>query len=127
MPASTPQERWERVNALDSVDWRSGGPGDPAGVAAAAAELLPIDADDHLRAEVSMAIAEVRWRMAGGRAGPGDAAEPLIEVRERLGHRADGQVGRALRSRLLTLFLVVSLVLGGGLFELVGLGGPRPI
>lgn len=125
MPTSTPQERWDRTETLDSVDWRAGGDGDPAGLRAAADELLPIDGDEHLRAEVSIATAEVRKRMADGRSTPGDAAEPLIAVRERLGHRADGQVGRALRKRLLFTFLAVSAAFAGTI-EILGLVGAAP-
>lgn len=126
LPMSTPEERWDRVEALDSSDWRAGGEGDPDGLRVAAAELLPVDGDDRLRAEVAIATAEVRRRMADGRATPGDAAEPLIDVRERLGHRADGQVGRALRRRLLTIFLIASLGFGA-VYELIGLRGPLPV
>ena len=125
MPTSTPEERWDRTETLDSVDWRAGGEGDSAGLAAAAAELLPVDGDEHLRAEVSIATAEVRKRMADGRSTPGDAAEPLIAVRERLGHRADGQVGRALRVRLLLTFLAVGAAFAGTV-ELLGLAGATP-
>jgi hypothetical protein len=125
MPSSTPQERWDRTETLDSVDWRAGGEGDPTGLATAAAELLPIDGDEHLRAEVSLATAEVRQRMADGRSTPGDAAEPLIAVRERLGHRADGQVGRALRKRLLLTFLAVGAAFTATI-EVLGLVGVTP-
>jgi hypothetical protein len=122
MPSSTPQQRWDRMETRDSVDWRAGGEGDPTGLAAAAAELLPIDGDEHLRAEVSIATAEVRRRMADGRSTPGDAAEPLIEVRGRLAHRADGQVGRALRKRLLLTFLAVGAAFAATI-EILGLVG----
>jgi hypothetical protein len=125
MPSSTPQERWDRMETLDSVDWRAGGEGDPTGLATAAAELLPVDGDEHLRAEVSIATAEVRKRMADGRSNPGDAAEPLIAVRERLGHRADRQVGRALRKRLLLTFLAVGAAFAGTI-EILGLVGATP-
>jgi hypothetical protein len=50
--------------------------------------------------------------MADGRAAAGDAAQPLLDVRPRLGRRADGQVGRALRRRLFPVLLVVSLLFG---------------
>jgi hypothetical protein len=86
---------------------------------AAAADLLPSDGDERMRAEVSIATAKVRRRMADGRATPGDAVDPLLEVRERLGARADGQVGRAIRRRLFLVWLAASVVFGG-LFELVG-------
>jgi hypothetical protein len=122
MPTNTPEERWARAEAADSLSWRTGGEGDLAGLEAAAAELLPGDGEDRLRAEVSIATAKVRRRMADGRATPGDAVEPLVEVRERLGSRADGQVGRALRLRLIVIFLAMGLLFGG-LLELFGPGG----
>jgi hypothetical protein len=124
LPAATPWERWVRTEAIDSIDWRSGGDGDLEGLRAAAADLVPLDGDDHLRAEVAIATTEVRRRMADGRSEPGDAAQPLIEVRKRLGARADGQVGRALRGRLFPAFLIASLVLGGILTLLGGNTGP---
>jgi PAS domain-containing protein len=119
MPIATPLQRWERAEASDSVYWRAGGDGDVAGMNAAAADLLPSDGDERMRAEVSIATAKVRRRMADGRATPGDAVDPLLEVRERLGARADGQVGRAIRRRLFLVWLAASVVFGG-LFELVG-------
>lgn len=122
LPTTTPWERWVRTEAIELIEWRSGGESDFGRLRAAADALLPLDGDDHLRAEVAIAAAEVRQRMADGRSTPGDAAEPLIEVRKLLGARADGQVGRALRSRLFPAFLVASLVLGG-IIELVGPNG----
>jgi hypothetical protein len=68
---------------------------------------------------VTIAVATVRHRLADGRAEPGDAIEPLLEVRERLGHRADGQLGRAFRLRLWRTLLVVGLLFGVAL-EVVG-------
>jgi hypothetical protein len=124
LPISTPWERWVRTEALEAIDWRSGGDGDIESLRTAAAELLPLDGDEHLRAQVSIAAAQVRRRMADGRSTPGDAADPLVEVRSQLGARADGQVGRALRSRLFATFLVASLVIGG-IFELLASGGVR--
>lgn len=126
LPTSTPWERWVRTEALESIEWRSGGDGNLERLRAAAAELQPLDGDDHLRAAVAIAAAEVRRRMADGRSTPGDAAEPLIEVRESLGTRADGQVGRALRGRLFPAFLVASIVLGGIAELLGGNGGLLP-
>lgn len=122
LPAGTPWESWIRTETLEAIDWRSGGDGDIEGLRAAATTLLPLDGDEHLRAEVSIAAAEVRRRMADGRSSPGDAADPLIEVRKRLGSRADGQVGRALRLRLFGTFLIVSLAFSG-LLEVLGAGG----
>jgi hypothetical protein len=111
MASGTPDERWTRAEALESVDWHAGGDGDLAGLEAAAADLLPADGDDRMRAEVSIATARVRRLMADGRSTPGDALEPLIAIRPRLGTRADGQVGRALRRRLFVTITVVGLVL----------------
>jgi hypothetical protein len=120
---TTPEDRFIRAQALDSIDWRSGGEGDLAGLRAAAAEITPADGDPRLRAEVSIATAEVRRRMADGRTTPGDALDPLLEVRRKLGRRADGQVGRALRRRLLTGTLLAGFALGGLLWLLNPLGG----
>jgi len=110
MPASTPIERFDRVVALDFADWYGGGDGDLAGIQAAAADLLPPGGDDRLRAEVVIAIAKVRRRMAAGE-DPITAGAPLREVRERLGGRADGQVGRALRLRIIRPLLVLGALL----------------
>lgn len=112
MPDTTPSQHWAKVEALSSVEWHAGGESDLAALRAAAEGLQPPDGDERLRAEVSIAAAEVRRRMADGRATPGDALDPLIEVRQRLGHRADGQVGRALRRRMLVLSVVVGLTFG---------------
>jgi hypothetical protein len=110
--ATTPWERFEIAALQDLVGWRAGGDGDLPGMDAAAEAILPRDSDERLRAEVTVAVARVRRRMADGRSGPGAAAEPLLEVRERLGDRANGQVGRALRPRLIPMLLVVSVLFG---------------
>jgi hypothetical protein len=111
LPTSTPWERFELAALRDLVDWRAGGDGFLELMQESAREILPRDGDERLRAEVTIAVAQVRRRMADGRAGAGDAAVPLVEVRERLGTRADGQVGRALRWRLLPQLFLVCLVL----------------
>ncbi len=130
--ANTPAERFELAALRDLVDWRAGGDGDLEGMRAAAQALEPADGDDRLRAEVSIATSLVRRSMAGSVAGAkadgpasGGAApdgataiEPLLEVRERLGSRADGQIARALRRRILPVLLIV-LVLFGVALELV--------
>jgi hypothetical protein len=110
MPDSTPLERFDRAVNLDFVDWFRGGDGDLAGIEAAAAELMPADGDDRLRAEVVIAIAKVRRLMAAGE-DPIAAGQPLRDVRKRLGRRAEGQVGRALRIRLIRPLLIVGAVL----------------
>ena len=112
LPVINEWDRFEQAALRDLVDWRAGGPGDIAAMEAAADEIRPRDGDEALRAAVTVAIAKVRRRMADGRAAVGDAAEPLLEVRPRLGRRADGQVGRALRRRLIPVLLVVSIGFG---------------
>jgi hypothetical protein len=124
VPADTGYARFVLAALRDLVDWRAGGDGDLAGMEATAAELLPPDGDDRLRAEVVIATARVRRRMADGRATAGDAVEPLLEVRERLGDRADGQVGRALRPRLWPMLLVMSLLFEVALESLGSVGNP---
>jgi hypothetical protein len=115
MSDATPAERFDRAVAKDFADWFSGGDGDLASIEAAAENLLPPDGDERLRAEVIIAIANVRRRMAAGD-DPIEAGAPLREVRKRLGKRADGQVGRALRVRLIRPLLIV-----GALVSIVSL------
>jgi hypothetical protein len=112
LPDDTPWARFERAALADLVDWRAGGDGDIVAMEAAAEDVHPRDGDERLRADVTIAVAKVRRRMADGRAGAGDAAQPLIDVRPRLGRKADGQVGRALRRRLIPVLLVLSLGFG---------------
>jgi hypothetical protein len=109
MPEGDPAERVDRAVARDFADWFGGGPGDLPGLEAATQDLLPPDGDPRLRAEVAIAIARVRRRMAEGD-DPLAAGQPLRDVRRRLGKRADGQVGRALRGRLFRALLVVNAV-----------------
>jgi hypothetical protein len=122
LPSGTPTERFELAALRDLVDWRSGGDGDLAGMEEAAVDIQPGDSDDRLRAEVTIAVARVRRLMADGRATPGDAVEPFLEVRQKLGRRADGQMGRALRPRIIPGLIVSGIVLGvasqvlGGVF-----------
>jgi hypothetical protein len=110
MAAATPTERFDRAVALDFADWYGGGDGDLPGIQAAADELMPTDGDERLRAEVVIAIANVRRNMAAGQ-DPIRAGAPLREVRKRLGRRADGQVGRALRVRIIRPLLILGVVL----------------
>lgn len=131
LPEATPEERFQRAAARELVDWISGGDGMVDEMVAAADRLEPVDGDERLRAEVAIAAARVRRLAAGhgavaaesagtaaGGAVPGDPLEPLLEVRDRLGSRADGQVGRALRPRLLPILIVYG-VLFGILFNVV--------
>ena len=108
MPTETAYDRFERVYALDLVDWMAGGDGDPAAVRAAAAELDRADEDTVLRAEVAIAVRETARSAAA--IGPEGAAEPLARVRKRLGARADGQLRRALWGRTLPISAVTSIV-----------------
>jgi hypothetical protein len=124
--ADTPWERFEVAALRDLVGWRAGGDGDLAAMDAAAEAILPQDSDDRLRAEVTVAVARVRRRMADGRATAGDAVEPLLDVRKRLGDRANGQVGRALRPRLIPLLLLLSVLFGLLSLGLNALGSPLP-
>jgi hypothetical protein len=112
LPSGTPWERFEVAALRDLVNWRSGGDGDLAVMEEAVADILPADSDDRLRAEVTIAVARVRRLMADGRATPGDAVEPFLEVRQKLGRRADGQMGRALRPRIIPGLIVSGIVLG---------------
>jgi hypothetical protein len=108
MPESTTQERFDRAVAIDFAGWFAGGDGDVAALEAAAAELLPRDGDARLRGEIAIALAKVRRGMAAGD-DPIVAGEPLREVRRRLGQRADGQVGRAFRGRLVRSLVIVGV------------------
>jgi hypothetical protein len=112
MPAATPEERFARAAAVDFADWFGGGDGDLEAMAAGALDLVPADGDERLRAEVTIAVARVRRRMAAGD-DPVDAGLPLQEVRHRIGARADGQLGRALRGRLVRSLLLVGAGLAG--------------
>jgi hypothetical protein len=112
--ATTPALQYEMASLRDLIDWCAGGDGDLAAVEAAAAAVLPLDGDDHLRAEVGVAIKRVRRLLAEPSTARGDSIAPMLEVRERLGKRADGQVGRALRRRVIPSLFAFTLV-----FEIV--------
>jgi hypothetical protein len=106
MGSSSPQERLERTVALDLAEWFAGRDGDLAAIEAATRALDPGDPDARLRAEVAIAVAKVRRRLAEG-VDLVEVGAPLREVRQRLGSRADGQLGRAMRPRLRRAMLVV--------------------
>ena len=108
MPVDTPYDRVERETAFASIDWHSGGPGDTGELRAAAAEILPADGDERLRADVSLAAAEVRRLLA---VGDTDPARPMRELRDRLGARADGILWTVLRRRLWSKFLMTALTI----------------
>jgi hypothetical protein len=81
-----------------------------ADLGAAAAAIVPSDGDARLRADVSFATAQLRERAVAG-APPLDVLAPLVDVRARLGARADGLVRRVLWRRIFGLFLACSVAL----------------
>ena len=95
MPRATPADRFEHAALVDLVEWRAGAV-DPEATAnleameRAAQAIEPVDGDERLLAEVTIATAKVRRLMADARPSVGSATQPLLEVRERLGRRADG-------------------------------------
>jgi hypothetical protein len=111
MPEPTPLARVERLSTIGMARWLAGDDPDLDELATAVREV-PTGTEDRLEAEVILASARTRVRMADGRTEPGDANQPLGEVRQLLGSRADGQVGRAFRKRLFPVFLVLSLLFG---------------
>jgi hypothetical protein len=131
MPLGTAAERFEHAALVDLVEWRAGAvdPAAAANLAAmerAAQAIEPVDGDERLLAEVTIATAKVRRQMADERPNVEEAVRPFLDVRERLGRRADGQLGRALRPRVLPALLVSSIVFGL-LIELAsGLGRGTP-
>jgi hypothetical protein len=114
IPDDTPLGRVERLTYFTYIDWLGGGSGDPAALRDAIATIEPIDGDDHLRADVELAIAEVRRRITDGTTDP---VAPLLEVRERLGARADRAVVAAARRlapgylKMSTAFVVIVTLL----------------
>jgi hypothetical protein len=103
IPDDTPYGRVERVANESYVDWLSGGAGDTERVREATLAIQPLDSDDRLRAEVTLAAGEVRDRLT---AGDPDPTAPLRAVRDRLGRRADGVLLAAARRVARTYFLM---------------------
>jgi hypothetical protein len=125
MPEPTPLARVGRLSTIGMAQWLSGENPDVAGLEAAVAEV-PTGTEDRLEAEVMLAATRTRIRMADGRTEPGDANQPLVDVRLLLGRRADGQVGRAFRKRLFPAFLGLCLLFGAlevAFGSIVPLGG----
>ncbi len=104
IPDDTAIGRAERANYLAYLDWLAGGSGDPWELRGVVAAIEPADGDDRFRAEVALALAEVRRLVAAGDADP---AAPLREVRERIGRRADRILFAAAR-RLASSFIEVA-------------------
>jgi hypothetical protein len=111
LPMATPWERFERAALEDLVQWQAGGDGDLPALEAAAEAILPPDGDERLRAEVMIAVHRVRRLVEQGVPAT-DAIQPFVDVRARLGRRADGQVGRAYRRRLVPVLLIGGLAFG---------------
>ena len=111
MPGATPYARFERLHALDLIDWLSGGDRDEAALLAAVDELHPADGEDRLRADVAMAIRATRMRFA--ETGSRTALAPMLEARDRVGSRADGQLRRAIWRRRLPVSLLSAIVVVG--------------
>lgn len=96
MPVDTPYDRVERAAALVLIDWLRGGSGDPSSIRDAVREVVPADGDERRRAEIILALAEVRQRTAIGPTA-GDPLEPLSRARDRLGAAADDALLRMTR------------------------------
>lgn len=115
--ARNPEDRFEQAADRQLVAWWTADPGARAGLAALdedARAILPHDSDPHLRAAVTLAVAQVRQRAVegGGAANPLDVIAPLLAMRPRLGARADGLVRRVLWRRLFGVFLTASVAIG---------------
>ncbi len=108
MPAGTAWERFERISSLDLIDWLAGSEGHPRALQAAAEEVRADGPEMHLRAEVAVAVRAVARHVAEH--GPEHALGPLVEVRERLGARADGQLRRALWRRTLPISVIGAVI-----------------
>ena len=104
IPDDTPFGRAERAGELDFIDWLEGGAGDGAELRAAVASIEPSDGPDRLRAEVALAMADVR-RLVASR--DDDPTAPLRAVRARIGPRAD-RIWFAAARRLLPGYLRMS-------------------
>ncbi|MFL5779165.1 MAG: hypothetical protein ACJ761_09505 [Chloroflexota bacterium] len=119
MPEATAYDRVERAAALTWLDWLSGGTGDPSTIRAAVDAVEPADGDERGRAEVVVACADVRHRLASG--GP-DPLAPLLLARDWLGRRADGilmrMTVRAAPQFVQTAIVCVAILVG---LDVVGL------
>lgn len=124
LPGGTPLERFHKAAAADVVAWWAGSGDGLEAMAAALDDLAPSPDDDRLRAEVALAIARVRHLAVAIPPVP-DPLAPLLDVRERLGARADGVVRRILWPRLYRVFVLASIALA--IIGLVtGISAPLP-
>ena len=109
MPEGTPFERVERAGARTWVSWLEGGAVDLANLAAAVAAVEPVDGDERLEAEITLAAAQVRVRASDGVT---DLTAPLRAVGDRLGPRA-WRARRAFVARVFSSAFWVSAALVG--------------
>lgn len=109
LPEATPLERFNKAASADVVAWWTGQGDATATMAEVLPEILPSGGDDRWRADVALAIARVR-HLAVANPPVGDPLGPLLEVRDRLGARADGMVRRILWPRLYRVFVLTSIL-----------------
>ena len=114
LPEASAIDRFDKAAAADVVAWWTSRGDALEAMADAAAEILPPDGDDRLRAEVALAVARVR-HLAVARPPSADLLAPLLEVRDRLGARAEGITRRILWPRLYRVFVLAAI-----LFAIVG-------
>ena len=122
MPVSTPYERFERAYALDRVAWRQGAPSDLATLASLAEASGPPDSEDRRHAEVALAVALAKDRVAAN----DDPLPPLLAAREHL--PADVGLGRqyvaSLRGLAFIAAVVSAIVVPGALTLIRAILGP---
>ncbi|HYL39844.1 MAG TPA: hypothetical protein VET90_00910, partial [Candidatus Binatus sp.] len=110
MSEASPVERFNKAAAADLVAWWTRRGDATEAMAEAADEIEPRGGDEALRAEVALAIARVR-HLAVAVPPAVEPLAPLLEVRDRLGARADGIVRRILWPRLYRVFVLTALLL----------------
>jgi hypothetical protein len=85
LPGRTPWERFERESVRAFLGWAQTGRNDDTAARRALAELH--DPEERLRAEAQLALGEARAALGRGNE---DWMAPLVQLRGRLGERADG-------------------------------------
>ena len=106
---ATPVERFNKAASADVVAWWTGQGDATSAMADVLPEIVPSGGDDRWRADVALAIARVR-HLAVANPPVADPLGPLLEVRDRLGARADGMVRRILWPRLYRVFVLTSIL-----------------
>ncbi|HJW21595.1 MAG TPA: hypothetical protein VJ506_04110, partial [Candidatus Limnocylindrales bacterium] len=109
LPEATPLERFHKAASADVVAWWTSRGDALEAMARAEDGIEPPEGDDRLRAEVALAVARVR-HLAVADPPVANPLTPLLEVRDRLGSRADGLVRRILWPRLYRVFVLASIV-----------------